>query len=106
MPNSLIAKTVYSPVRRFDLGQNYPNPFNPNTTLEFSLPRAMEARLEILDARGRRVRLLFDRHWDFGRHEISWNGLDDGGKVAASGVYYYRLSTEGGEVSRKMTLLR
>ncbi len=37
-----------------------PNPFNPTTVIVVSFDRAGPARLEILDPRGRRVRLLHD----------------------------------------------
>jgi hypothetical protein len=66
----------------------------------------MKVRMEILDVRGRRVRLLFDRRWDAGDHETIWNGLDDRDGLVASGVYFYRLSSEGGAITRKLTMLR
>jgi hypothetical protein len=103
---SLFATANYTPSYQFQLGQNIPNPFNPTTRLMFSLPRAMRARLEILDVRGRRVRLLFDKRYPAGDHEAIWNGQDDRDQPVASGVYVYRLSSEGGAVTRKLTLIR
>ena len=48
------------PPPRTRLMQNVPNPFNPTTTLYFELSREQDIRLEIVDARGRRVRVLLD----------------------------------------------
>ena len=103
---SLFITASYTPSYRFDLGQNVPNPFNPTTRLFFSLPRAMRVRLDILDVRGRRVRQLLDERYLAGDHEVIWNGHDDRDDPVASGVYYYRLSSNGGVLARKLTLLR
>jgi hypothetical protein len=93
-------------VRRAVVGQNFPNPFNPNTSIIFELPRTMEARLEIYDVRGRRVRTLFSGTAAAGKTTIDWDGLDDAGRSVASGVYTYALVTEDGTSARRMTLVK
>jgi hypothetical protein len=90
----------------FSLGQNYPNPFNPETNIRFSLPSASHVSLEIFDILGRRVAALVDENLAAGEYSIIWNGVDKAGLAAASGVYFYRLSTEQGTRQAKMTLLR
>ena len=83
-----------------------PNPFNPRTVLSFDLARPARATLAIYDIRGMLVRRLLDQELPAGRHEAVWDGRDDGGRGAASGVYLARLQT-GGEVrERKLTLVR
>ena len=62
--------------------------------------------LRIYDGRGRLVRTLVDGHLAAGRHEELWDGRDDGGRGAASGVYHYVLKTGQGQLQRKMTLVR
>jgi len=52
------------------------------------------------------VRTLADRRVEAGRYDISWNGLDDGGRRVDSGVYFYVLSTDGRQITRRMMLLR
>jgi hypothetical protein len=88
------------------LEQNYPNPFNPSTTIRFNLPRAGDVKLGVYDARGRLVRRLIDGRLGAGPRSVVWDGTDDAGRSAASGVYLYRL--ESGDViqQRKMTLLK
>ncbi len=83
-----------------------PNPFNPRTTLRFELPAAAQARLEIFDLAGRRIRTLVSASLSAGPHEVTWDGTDARGCAAPSGNYVARL-TAGMEVrSVGMQLLR
>ena len=86
--------------------QNHPNPFNPVTRIGFGLPAAGHARITIFSIGGRLVRRLVDRDFDKGYHEVSWDGLDDAGGPASSGLYFYRLESDGAVESRRMILSR
>jgi hypothetical protein len=88
------------------LGQNYPNPFNPSTTITFYLPNECMVRLDVFDISGRRVERLFDGHRRPGFHTVSWDGSDNLGNTAASGVYICRLIVGNETISRKMVLMR
>ncbi len=89
------------------LDQNRPNPFNPWTTIRFGLPTGSFVRLEIFDVRGERLRALIPgEHLPAGYHTRVWNGRDHRGQRAASGVYFYRLVTDGQVVGRKMILMQ
>jgi bacillopeptidase F len=90
----------------FSLAQNYPNPFNPTTTISFATERAGNVRLSVLNVLGQKVATLVDSHFLPGSHSVVWNGADDQGKIVASGVYFYRLETASGSVTRKMALLK
>ncbi len=69
-----------------------PNPFNPMTTIAFDLPHAVTVRLDIYDVAGRRVRsLLQGQVMAAGNRTVVWNGQDNSGRQAATGVYFYRL---------------
>ncbi len=83
-----------------------PNPFNPATTISFTTPREGRVRLVVHDLAGRRVRTLVDDALPAGVHAVIWRGDDDHGRRAASGVYLYRLETDGGVLSRKMVLMK
>lgn len=85
---------------------NYPNPFNPTTTIEFSLPMKSSARLTVYNVLGQQVRTLIDSELAAGTHMVEWDGTDSGGSHVASGIYFYRLSTDAGVASRKMLLLQ
>jgi hypothetical protein len=90
----------------FILLQNYPNPFNPVTTISFTLPSAGQARLEVYDILGRHVKTLADQKFEAGEHSVVWDGTDQTGNDASSGVYFYRLLTDGRQATQKMLLLR
>ena len=83
------------------LSQNMPNPFNPATSIEFKIPRAGIARLEIYNLSGQLVDVLADGYYPAGTHMAVWNTTGH-----ASGTYFYRLRFGGYDVTRKMTLLR
>lgn len=88
------------------LRQNYPNPFNPSTTISYYLPQNAAVRLTVYDAAGQAVRTLVNRQQAAGEHPVSWDGRDDAGRAASSGVYLYRLEASSQVVSRKMLLVR
>jgi subtilisin family serine protease len=90
----------------FALAQNYPNPFNPSTTVLFSLPTAGDAKLEVFNVLGQRVRLLQSAYLSAGEHRVEWNGANDRGESVAGGVYFYRLTQGKFSDTRKMVLLK
>jgi WD40 repeat protein len=92
--------------RKITLAPNYPNPFNPSTILRFGLPNAGHARLEVFDMLGRRVRILADEYFESGFHSMLWDGANEDGSDASSGAYYYRLTSAGQRVSRRMILAK
>jgi flagellar hook assembly protein FlgD len=55
---------------------------------------------------GRRVTMLVDKQYAAGRYSVIWNGRDAAGSQVASGVYFYRLTSDQGIRQAKMTLLR
>lgn len=85
----------------FALFQNYPNPFNPTTTIAYQLATSSEIHLDIIDVLGR---IVDDR--DLGRLPAGPGEIEFDGSDLASGVYFYRLSTESGSLTRKMILLK
>ncbi len=90
----------------FDITQNYPNPFNPNTTFKFSLPKATDVRLTIYNVLGQKVRTLINARYQSGVHEIQWDGTNDFGMPAATGVYIYRFEAGSFIKVMKMTLMK
>ncbi len=87
------------------LDANYPNPFNPSTSIAFHIGEATHVTLQILDIRGRLVTQLVSAPMERGSYRLVWDGERQGRAVNA-GVYFYRLSTENGNLVRKMTLLK
>lgn len=85
----------------FLLSQNYPNPFNSTTSIQYSIGEPRFITIEIYDIMGRLQDILVSGIMPAGNHNITW---DAGG--SASGIYYYRLNSDGRSTTRKMLLLR
>lgn len=83
------------------LRQNYPNPFNPTTTIRFGVPDPGPVRIELYDILGRRVRTLIDQTYEAGSYQEQFDLSS-----LSSGVYLYRLVTQGRSLTRKMTLIK
>ena len=92
--------------QRPTLRQNYPNPFNPATTIAFDLPQSEHVEVSVYNILGREVTTLADGHYETGYHELSWDGRDRSGRDVASGIYFYRLSTDSHRAQKKMLLVR
>jgi hypothetical protein len=95
------------------LSGNYPNPFNSETVIEYRMPGSAEVDLTVYDLNGRPVRSLVRELKPAGFHQARWDGTDDAGRSAASGIYYYRIQLKGKEdggfayrMGRKMILMR
>jgi hypothetical protein len=98
--------SISIPARPATLYQNYPNPFNPTTSIAFYLPARARVTLAVYDVRGARVRLLAAGTMPEGKHVVSWDGKNDAGGRAGSGVYYYRLEAGKETFTKKLVLLR
>jgi len=93
--------------QKMELMQNTPNPFNPSTSIRFSIPSSSDVTLKIYDLRGREVTTLLQENTAAGFHIVFWNGRNSRGRLVASGVYFYKLSTSSGFVNtKKMVLLK
>jgi hypothetical protein len=88
------------------LHQNAPNPFNPNTLILFDLPLQTKVVLEILNVVGEHVTTVTSGAFPAGHHSVMWDGRTVAGTPAASGVYFYRLSTDAVSITKKMLLLK
>jgi len=70
-------------------------PFQDQVGFVLSMPRAGRVGVAIYDARGRRVRDLFEGEWSAGVHPIMWNGKANGGADCGAGLYLARATIRG-----------
>lgn len=97
---------ILEPVNERLTVTNYPNPFNPETTIQMSIPEASQVKLLVYNMKGQLVSILVDDFMEAGVHKYVWNGTDRRGNPAASGIYFYRLESEGQVINRRMLLLK
>jgi aminopeptidase N len=83
-----------------------PNPFNPAVRVRFDLAQSGRARLRVYDPSGRLVRTLVDADRHAGPWTADWDGRDDRGRDAPSGLYFLRLDAAGTTRTQKATLVR
>lgn len=82
-----------------------PNPFRASTTIRLELPRAGRLTVSIHDVAGRAVRTLAAAaSFPAGVRSIEWDGMDDAGHPAGSGLYLCRVATDAGVRIKRMIL--
>ncbi|RQW05535.1 T9SS C-terminal target domain-containing protein [candidate division KSB1 bacterium] len=85
----------------FVLQQNYPNPFNPSTTISFHVPKKSDIRLILYDILGNVVQEIAAGEFAAGRHDILFDA-----DHLATGLYFYKLSTDGFAEVKKMAVVK
>lgn len=85
----------------FDLKQNYPNPFNPSTRIAFSLSEKSLTTLKVYDILGNEIATLVNEEKPAGTYEVNFDA-----SRLSSGVYLYKLQSNGQVQTRKMLLLK
>jgi predicted phosphodiesterase len=83
-----------------------PNPGRPHTRVRLASGTATQARIDIFDVRGRRVRTLFEGAVPRGAIELPWDGRLTSGTLVANGVYYMRALTPQHHWVLKLTVVR
>ena len=97
-PTSVSTKTSPSV---FSLAQNYPNPFNPSTKISYTLANNSKVRLSVYDLLGREVSVLANEIQTAGQHVVTFSA-----NHLSSGIYFYKLQTASGVITKKMMLLK
>ena len=87
--------------REYVLEQNYPNPFNPGTKISWQSPVGSRQTLKVYDVLGNEVTTLVDEYREAGKYDVEFNS-----QGLSSGVYFYRLQTEGFTSTRKMVIMK
>jgi hypothetical protein len=87
------------------LGRPHPNPFAESLAIPLAVPQGADARVEVFDLLGRRVRTLLEGPLG-NAGEVRWDGRDDAGRPVAAGAYLVRLQTADSAAHARVTLLR
>jgi len=86
---------------KYSLDQNYPNPFNPVTKINFEIPKQGFVSLKIYDVLGREVKTLVNEVKSPGFYSVDFNGTE-----LSSGVYFYRMESNGFTEIKRMMLIK
>ncbi|MBL0176385.1 MAG: hypothetical protein IPP94_14155 [Ignavibacteria bacterium] len=92
--------------RAFGIATVFPNPVRRQGSIAFTLQQPGRVELDIVTARGERVRTLLRDDRLAGVHDAVWDGLDDAGRALANGTYFIRLRAGAREVRARVLLLR
>ncbi|MFH1865096.1 MAG: S8 family serine peptidase, partial [Candidatus Eisenbacteria bacterium] len=88
------------------LSQNLPNPFMDDTGISYTLPTDSDVLLQVFNVAGKLVRTLVDGRLPAGRWSVAWDGVDESERPVSNGVYFYRLTTAGKTVAKRMVLVK
>lgn len=83
------------------LQQNYPNPFNPSTTITYGISEDGLVLLRVFDVHGCVVSELVNEQKSAGTYSVEFDGSQ-----LPSGVYLYRLESNGQIRSNTMSLVK
>ncbi len=102
-PSGTVDVPSPSPVLAFGIDPLRPNPATRHAlNVRFTLPRPAAARLELVDATGRRVTVREVGELGAGTHAVD---LAEGRPAPGSGVYFVRLMQGGDVAVRRVVLL-
>jgi tetratricopeptide (TPR) repeat protein len=82
-----------------------PHPARGAVRFGYRLESPARPRLAVLDALGRRVRVVEAESREAGDHELAWDGRDDGGRTCPQGVYFAVLEAGTRTWARKVVRL-
>ncbi len=83
-----------------------PNPARGEVAMAVDVARAQKVELGVFDVSGRRVATIHSGRLAAGRHAFRWNGVQDGGRAAAPGVYLVRMAAEDREQVVRLVRLK
>ncbi|MBK8383500.1 MAG: T9SS type A sorting domain-containing protein [Ignavibacteria bacterium] len=86
---------------KLKLYNNYPNPFNPETNIRFDITKSQKVKLRIFNMLGEEQAVILDQNISPGSYNVSFNAAN-----LSSGMYLYRLETEGYSETKRMVLVK
>ena len=105
-PTTAVALTPAATPDGVLLHAAYPNPANAAFVIPFELHEQGPVDLSLYDLAGQRVASLLSGMRPAGAYAVTWDGTDEIGRLAATGVYLVRLHAGGVDRTRKLTLIR
>lgn len=83
-----------------------PNPSRNRVTFFYNVTQRSRMALRVYNTTGQLVTTVFDEVKTPGVYTGSWNGRDDKGRMAAAGIYFYRLESADQSTTTRGVLIR
>jgi hypothetical protein len=98
---NLLTNVAHQEIVQFELEQNYPNPFNSQTTISFTLLERSFVKLSLYNSIGEKVKTLLNSDISKGTHTLLFDA-----EYLATGIYFYRIQTNGNSSTKRMIYLK
>ncbi len=89
-----------------ELDMAYPNPFNPVTTISYHMAKDGPVEISVYNLLGSKVKTLIDMKMAAGSYQTIWQGKDDSGQQAASGMYLVVMKAGQKRLTQKVLLIK
>ncbi len=86
---------------KFELYNNYPNPFNPNTTIKFDIAKSQFVKLVVYNMLGEQVSSIVNQNLTPGSYSVDFDASS-----LSSGMYFYRIESQGFAQTKRMVLIK
>jgi hypothetical protein len=109
IPTGIDRRFIFSRPRQSALLQNFPNPFNPETWIPYQLAENSPVTIKIYSSTGQLIKTMDLGHKRAGAYVTKdaaayWDGRNEAGEYAASGVYFYSIQAGDFMATKKMTV--
>jgi hypothetical protein len=94
------------PAKSIIVTRSYPNPFNPVADIAYTLSVSENVEVRIYNVSGQLIRTFDMGYQPAGTYSVRWDGCNENGDLAASGVYLYRIEAGPYQVTDRMVLLK
>jgi hypothetical protein len=84
----------------------YPNPFTQNTSISYGVRQAGHVHIGIYTLTGQVIRILRNEELPAGEFRLFWDGTDDVSFPVAAGLYFLRLKSAQGTISKRVIRVR
>ncbi len=83
------------------ISQNYPNPFKDYSNIDVYSANGGFVLLELYDCFGKKITTLLNKYINAGVTTMVLDGIN-----LESGIYFYKMTTENGEMTKKLTIIK
>jgi len=74
--------------------------------IRFDMAQQERVVIDIFNAKGQKIKTLFDQNVNPGHHQVLWDGTDSYARKTSSGIYFYRMTAGKYKETRKMLMMK